>query len=424
MVLRIKKSSFICTLLCIDLAILALAASLNNFIPMIIQFLLVFAGYLFPIYYRKSISNKLSIYQVLLMFMLFFMLFNNPHISKQFYQILFLMRLCLPLFFCMFMSNEICWIDKLLRFLFVGYLLYGISSVILCYTPNLYINNIATLFPETEEQLVHQYLSGCMPGLTNHYSTNGMLMGLFTIFSCCLLIKKKKSRIYWLLNILCILLSLYALLLTGKRAHIIFTSIALIIVLFMYMSDKPKSRLLKMLLIVLAILTFLLFAYFFAPQLVIFLYRFEETASKGDITLGRVKMWEIAIKAFIEYPVFGIGWGNYSKINTVILNNDAHNSYVQLLCETGLIGILVFISWFIGVLVEGIKLFLHYVSDKLNYNNELYYLALSISIQIFFLLYCLTGNPLTAKEMYFPYYISCSIVISLKQKYIFEAGIK
>ena len=38
-------------------------------------------------------------------------------------------------------------------------------------------------------------------------------------------------------------------------------------------------------------------------------------------------------------------------------------------------------------------------------------MVFSVSMQVFFLLYGFTGNPLYDKEMYFPYYIACAVYL-------------
>ena len=39
---------------------------------------------------------------------------------------------------------------------------------------------------------------------------------------------------------------------------------------------------------------------------------------------------------------------------------------------------------------------------------------LNVGVQIFFLLYCFTGNPLYDKETYIPYYMACMIFLHYK----------
>lgn len=74
----------------------------------------------------------------------------------------------------------------------------------------------------------------------------------------------------------------------------------------------------------------------------------------GDVTLGRTKMWAAALKFFKSNAVFGIGWEQIRHRTIWQLN--IHNIYIQLLAETGIIGFLFFVSFFIYILVRSIRL--------------------------------------------------------------------
>lgn len=60
-----------------------------------------------------------------------------------------------------------------------------------------------------------------------------------------------------------------------------------------------------------------------------------------EVGNGRLILWELAWKGFLEKPIFGHGWGAFAKIapasgNTHAIN--AHCVFLQLLCETGIVG--------------------------------------------------------------------------------------
>lgn len=73
----------------------------------------------------------------------------------------------------------------------------------------------------------------------------------------------------------------------------------------------------------------------------------KERINKTDISSGRVGLWLIAIDLFKNNPIFGIGWGNYSfhvptDIQIAFDIHNAHNCFLQVLCETGIIGFILF----------------------------------------------------------------------------------
>ena len=63
--------------------------------------------------------------------------------------------------------------------------------------------------------------------------------------------------------------------------------------------------------------------------------------TQGDLN-GRTEQWRQGIRAFMEHPVQGVGTDMYRSVNT--LNKVAHNSYLSVLVEEGLIGFVMFAS--------------------------------------------------------------------------------
>ncbi len=63
--------------------------------------------------------------------------------------------------------------------------------------------------------------------------------------------------------------------------------------------------------------------------------------TEGDLN-GRTGQWEQGLRAFMEHPVLGVGTDMYRTVNT--LNKVAHNSYLSVLVEEGLIGFTIFLA--------------------------------------------------------------------------------
>jgi hypothetical protein len=68
--------------------------------------------------------------------------------------------------------------------------------------------------------------------------------------------------------------------------------------------------------------------------------------TEGDLN-GRVAQWEQGLLAFMDHPVLGVGTDQYRTVNT--LSKVAHNSYLSVLVELGLIGFVLFatILWIV-----------------------------------------------------------------------------
>ena len=99
------------------------------------------------------------------------------------------------------------------------------------------------------------------------------------------------------------------------------------------------------------ILLFLWLFVEFLPQFkeIDIFYRYVRTVENlvngYDFTSGRTGLFTLAIEGFRSAPVFGIGFDKfYTLVNPLLTDiegnvmQDAHNIYLQMLCETGIVG--------------------------------------------------------------------------------------
>ena len=63
--------------------------------------------------------------------------------------------------------------------------------------------------------------------------------------------------------------------------------------------------------------------------------------SQGDLN-GRTAQWAQGFVALSEHPLFGVGTDQYRSVNT--LDKVAHNSYLSVMVELGLVGFALFAS--------------------------------------------------------------------------------
>ena len=75
-----------------------------------------------------------------------------------------------------------------------------------------------------------------------------------------------------------------------------------------------------------------------------------------DLETGRLPIWRAAIAMALDHPVFGHGWGSfdllvdgYRTTPTGLDTSYAHNDYLQVFAETGLVG-LSFLVWLLALL--------------------------------------------------------------------------
>jgi len=61
--------------------------------------------------------------------------------------------------------------------------------------------------------------------------------------------------------------------------------------------------------------------------------------TQGDLN-GRLEQWRQGMASFVEHPLLGVGSNMYRSVNS--LGKEAHNSFVSVLVELGLIGLVLF----------------------------------------------------------------------------------
>jgi len=78
-------------------------------------------------------------------------------------------------------------------------------------------------------------------------------------------------------------------------------------------------------------------------------------------SISRLALWNAAGAMFVQHPVLGVGYGNYRSLYSDYIPGaapnqlDAHNLYLQVLSETGVIGFLAFFGVMAGLVTVAIK---------------------------------------------------------------------
>ncbi|HLJ87253.1 MAG TPA: O-antigen ligase family protein [Candidatus Angelobacter sp.] len=169
-------------------------------------------------------------------------------------------------------------------------------------------------------------------------------------FGCVVLARGRRMR---LLGVSCLGATVAALYFTGSRGGLIACGGSLLACLwFLRPSRAAWIR--------------LLLAGAMAVALIQLLPRFQQggegeeevsvrVQEVDDFTqLSRLALWAAAGSMFLDHPVLGVGYGNYRSLYHDYIPGsapdqlDAHNLYLQLLSETGLIGFLVFAALIIA----------------------------------------------------------------------------
>lgn len=108
-------------------------------------------------------------------------------------------------------------------------------------------------------------------------------------------------------------------------------------------------------------------AYAFAPSYLTTMVDQSNSASH------RVEMWAEGVEMVQQNPVFGIGKGNFLSYTGLLI---AHNSAVEVMGETGFVGL---IFW-LGCFYMGLKNIACYLGEETNENRRSYAIALALSL--------------------------------------------
>lgn len=252
---------------------------------------------------------------------------------------------------------------------------------------------------------------------TNTGFTAGYIIaGIFVILSFIQRDKKAGRRSLILLSLL-----LITLLMTSKRGPLLFMLLTIAIIRIIPERGTKRARRLWVGLILVSAIIVLFFLFQDAlaqiPVLRRVVISVQGFLSGEDVSSGRSRLTAWAIQLFRENPVLGIGWGRYRTTTignaTYTKSLDAHNVYLQLLCETGIIGFAAFALVFAASWNMARK---RYCACLQTENSILMRwaspLLFSFAFQTYFILYNLSGNPLYDQFYQIMYALSCSIVVA------------
>ena len=130
----------------------------------------------------------------------------------------------------------------------------------------------------------------------------------------------------------------------------------------------------------------------------------------GDFS-GRDRLYELALSIFRNNMLTGIGWGQFRALSEGIFSYaskktyEVHNVYLQLLCENGIVGLVSFLLATGSVLIYTSRKYLRLAAEGKEAAERRAMVKLAVFMQIFFLAYCISGNPLYDYNFAVTYFI-------------------
>lgn len=240
-------------------------------------------------------------------------------------------------------------------------------------------------------RLNKQYLGwGYYCGFSGLTFVAGLDCMVFGILQLDRAMSKKLNKTSRILCFICVLLAIYGTILVQKRGLFISTLVG-IVVYILLKPEKNKNYLLSLVLIAgIGVLCVVFLSNNESGAL--FLWRAFE---KEDLTSGRSDMWSDLLQQ--SYNALITGYGPASV--TAIYNGDAHNIYLQVLYENGVIGLVLYLAFF------GLNLKSSYRSLKAGNSTA----RIGFAVQIAILFYGFTGNPLTDIFIFLIYLLASTV---------------
>lgn len=283
------------------------------------------------------------------------------------------------------------WKRPVLNLMYYASMIHVIATVMQFLFPHV-IEVINSFILSGDNLLANQELTnyGGYAGITGQTGVNAFYISIFIMLSFIKIsYEDKKVR-----KLLLMFLGVIALFLTSKRSFLLFV-IILIPMYYIFRQSGPIYK--KMFKLIFISIIILLLALFLNKLGVMdsILNKNDNLSAYGDLTNGRNLLWKKTFMLFLSHPFFGYG------IDTIhlIIGQYTHNIYIQTLCEIGIFGCVIFIFAIIISLLNVIR----------SLKVKSMYKDISLLIQLLFLFYGFTGNPLYGHIFLMTYFLSMSL---------------
>lgn len=369
----------------------------NGFMYTIVAYIPIFFALIKNINRRKITVDWLDL---VLLSAIIFMLFNNWDFRNHSY-FTEIIHLSIFAFYILYRNNQKI-INCVLNLMMIYAIYYAIWTVILFIFKDFYILSIVPIFnAETQKDLLMIFAQGGVSGFTTHYSLNAIYLALGTIVAYAKYKSTANKKYFW---IMCFLFA--CILITGKRAQSIFVFLSLLICYWVFQRKKITGLFKVLAAGALAVGAIIILSKYI-PGLSNVIERMQVQSSNNDISSGRYLFWNVALSQFKYNPILGAGWNRfqYYYLLTEGTYINVHNVYIQILYETGIVGFTVYITIFITFLVRTVRDINYIYKEHLNNAQNSYLLMFAFSVQLFFLMYCVTGNPLYDAQTFLPYMV-------------------
>lgn len=270
-----------------------------------------------------------------------------------------------------------CWVH-LISSLAVYFLPAGITNTV--------IN--ALLGAQASSNYSWRMLSKVNPGITSQPGLNAMFLALLILIYAAEMIVTNKNKP---VRIIIIVVAFSMILTTAKRSAL---AVTLIAILFFWLLVRRRtgkrltiSKIIGFFVAVVALAMVVRYLYVSTTLFSSVIEKMQLLRTAGDVSNGRFSLSSYAMEVFKRHPILGSGLKSIYKETGF----DVHNTYIQILAETGLVGFIVFVLGIGLILFYSIKR-TYFVLGTKELEEYKTVAGTGLTLLLFLLLYGFMGN--------------------------------
>lgn len=291
-------------------------------------------------------------------------------------------------------------------------------GIMALYARIVFSDNIALSYAESMNR-------GYYSGLNNQVAFTAVYLAIGII------IYTYDTRISNNKRLFCLLYLWLSLVATNKRSHILYVLISLLIVYYVSgVKNKKINRGIKVVFGLTVLIIGLQIVTYIFPTVPVFnrlrqvFSLFSDDTDANLILSGRVAIYNQVLELFKANKVLGIGWqnfGDFSRYRSITGGvNQGHNVFLQLLCETGIIGFVCFMILNAYYIISNFRLNSEYIrtlnvtTGDYNYTTNIIRKC-SLTFMLFYYLFWFSGNALYDFTFVYLWVLSILLMMGVKK---------